>query len=174
MHMQQLIKWILGLMLVTASLVGVAGAGAADAVDNQDKVLAKAWWNDDKKTENLALSAEQRTKMDGYLRAYLSETSELRTQRQAAMSALGEALARGDQAAAIVQRDEMGRLMSQPVTQQIDMMIAVAGLLTEAQRQTLVAQSPDIFSRFWVRQPNSGKGRRARPKANTGVIKSGK
>lgn len=125
----------------------------------QQKIMTRVWWNQPKRIESLSLSEEQRARMDEFLTTYLRQSDDNAAQRKVGMEALGTAIAEGDEKSARNHRDEMESLTAGAVRLQIDMMIAAAAEMTPEQRRLLYSQSPNLFSRFWVRSPKPGRAR---------------
>lgn len=121
-----------------------------------EALVAKIWWNQPKKVQELGLTDAQRQKMDAVLRAYLEDRPAAQQRQRQAFAAISDALAAGDRDAALRQGEAAARAAGDPVLQQVEMMIDVAVIMTPEQRKTFTETYPRMFSRPWIR---TGSGR---------------
>ena len=127
--------------------------------------LARAWWNQPKAIETLALTDAQRRKMDQVLLAHLA------TRREAALAYvenrrhLGDLLVAGDWKGAERSAAEAGELAAKMARSEGELAVAVARALEPEQREKLDAEFPQLLRRPLVQSGTGGRGgpRGARP-----------
>ena len=125
------------ILLAGSILASIAGAQeAAEPTEAEARLaarrqgmVAKIWWNQPTKVEEIKLSADQRARMDSVLLAFL-QGRDTGTAARSALEALGEAIGRGDEKAAHDHGDAFAEATALPVREQVEMMIDVGAMLT--------------------------------------------
>lgn len=129
-----------------------------------EKATARIWWNQEVKIRELQITAVQRQSFDRLLREFLLADSPPPADSYERM---GEKLAAGDAVGARKAIDEAVQAVEAPLRRQGELMIAVVGQLTAAQRKILDQSYPQLLRRPWVRalQPQRRGGPPASKKA---------
>ncbi|MEM1179433.1 MAG: hypothetical protein AAGM22_13870 [Acidobacteriota bacterium] len=149
--------------LVTVPLLAVAlscvqphtAHAQAPAADNQaESATAKAWWNQTRFIDRLALTAEARQKMDALLTSHLaSADAKARVESQEKLNA---ALLAGDWDAARTALGAVNDARTEGFTAQTELKIEVLQLLAPNQRKVIADDFPRLMSRPWVRPQREG------------------
>jgi len=176
MNTSKLSKVLLAFLLVAVWSPIRAEAPVEDGV-KRSKIIERIWWNHAEKVEALSLSEEFRGELDDLLAGYLKGNRDLKRKQSEAMTALGNALSTGDDAAARKLGQSIGGNLSDPIVRQVDLMIAVLARFSPEQREILTEKYPGLYRRMWVRSPvakmMSGRKLRTKAKAKTDTKTAG-
>ncbi len=150
------------LFVLTFVLGGLLGAAPIHAGDEKKVIDAKPdppkvaaarsrnenalWWNDPATQKALALTDEQREKMDGYVAAYRQQ---LPSDRRAA--AFHETLVQGTWKQARSENKKLSEMAEAAVRTRGTLKIDVLALLSKEQHQKLVDQYPRLIYKAWTR-----------------------
>lgn len=152
---------ILVLALAAASPLTVLAQDAESSSKPAKKTPhERIWWNQTEKIQVLALTAEQRGKMDAALTAFF-DNAPRPNDRQQNMEVFTAALAKGDWEAADKAVEVMADAAARPIHVTANMMIEVVQLLTPYQLRTLNARYPELLKRPWVRLRGMARSRGA-------------
>lgn len=135
----------------------VVGADADPSADPRARGLVrKIWWNNAEVVEALALSDEQRQRMDGHLQRFLRSRQEATSTRQAAEGDYLAALEEGRWPEARAALDRFGASSLRALTGQAEMKIDVLAELENGQRARLGESYPHLFRAPWYRPTRIG------------------
>lgn len=137
--------------LILGSFAGASFAQAPRAGQGHVGNGQRIWWNQDRFVEGLALTEEQRGKMDAVLEENVAGRRGQMEPYVEARRELGDALAAGDWKGAEAARGRLAELAAATSRSESDLLLAVAKLMSAEQRKKVQEEYPMIFSRPWIR-----------------------
>ena len=143
------------------------GPGGQQAKNPGRRMVDRAWWNQDPKIEALALTAEQRGKLDTLAQSYIAGL-QADTTRRDAYQAIADALAEGDLDAARGQTGRLADAAAKIARAQAELLIDGVAVLNAKQRGILADKWPGMLKRPWIGA--GGGGRMARPQGVAGQM----
>ena len=167
-------KTLISKVLVTAGILALSSASTWAAGDEKaapktpaagtaiDRVVSQMWWNQSLKVTTLALTGDQRSRLDALGRAYL-EARRDSTAQSDALAAFSTALKKNDFAAAREQAKVLAQASAQPHLAQAELMIDGLSVLSAEQREKLAANFPGLLEGPWMRTGANLRQRRSPP-----------
>jgi Spy/CpxP family protein refolding chaperone len=142
-------RWTVVAVCVVAAVAGSPAIASAQAAGKPATRPASvhSWWNDETIATDLALTAEQRRKMDAAYQSH-ADTAGRAVPRDTRLEFYA-ALEAGEWNLARKQLSGVPATLPNPVRPMLEMKLAVVQLLTDEQRQALMARHPDLLRRRW-------------------------
>ena len=146
---------LIALAASAGSSVCLAHGEGYDEKKNQ-KAVSNIWWNNPRLVEQLALTAEQRGKMDHLLIDNLNPRESDQNEMRSLWNEFSAAMSNGQYESADIFRQRIVDQGSDAVDSQLSLMIATVKVLSDKQREQLLKERPRIFSALWIREATPG------------------